>query len=509
MEALLLNEFSLTGFLVGLVTSLLGIYSLKVLHVFWTHYAKMIKAVKNIPGRPTIPLLGNAWEFANDYEESFNILIKMAEEFSFFRVWLGPKLIVATTRPSDYQIALSSPQTTQKAFFYQFMEPILINTLINGHGPKMRANRKMFVPIINGKYLTNYMEVFNKQLRRKINDMAKKLNMDEFDIYKESEHCVADIIYETMIGIPGTVQDTGDMTIPEAVDSGLEIFYQRCITPWLHPQFFFNLSRIGKKFKNIDKICHEFLYSIISQKKQLYMALARGDLNVKKPNPSLLDLIIENVVKTNVMDDDEIRYNIIDVFIGSYDSILGTFSFAMVMLAMHHEVQEKVREEVMAVVGPDADVLDEHIKKLTYTEMVINEIIRLFPIGPLLTREVTDDIEIDGHLVPKGSTFLMLPFVTHRSMEYWDEPNKFIPERFLPENSKNRHPYAYLPFSAGSRRCAGTKFAKACLKVMIVHCIRNYQFTTTMTLESIKLKTHISVRSSNGYKVSIKKFDQL
>ncbi|KAK0159310.1 hypothetical protein PV328_010200 [Microctonus aethiopoides] len=87
----------------------------------------------------------------------------------------------------------------------------------------------------------------------------------------------------------------------------------------------------------------------------------------------------------------------------------------------------------------------------------------------------------------------MLPFVTHRSMEYWDEPEKFIPERFLPENSRNRHPYAYLPFSAGSRRCAGTKFAKACLKVMIVHCIRNYQFKTTMTLESIKLKTHISL----------------
>ncbi|KAK0171485.1 hypothetical protein PV327_011222 [Microctonus hyperodae] len=100
-----------------------------------------------------------------------------------------------------------------------------------------------------------------------------------------------------------------------------------------------------------------------------------------------------------------------------------------------------------------------------------------------------------------------MAILTHKSKTHWDEPNKFIPERFLPENSKARHPYAFVPFSGGSRSCPGGKFGMSCLKVMIAQLIRKYRFMTTMKFENMKLTTHISVRSLDGYKISIQKID--
>nr|UEN71152.1 cytochrome P450 4AV17 [Meteorus pulchricornis] len=252
----------------------------------------------------------------------------------------------------------------------------------------------------------------------------------------------------------------------------------------------------------------EFLRNIITEKRRIYTALARKEPGIEKPKPSILDLIIENVVETDAMTDKEIVADMIALFVGFYDAVLGIFSFITLMLAMHPESQKKVRDEVMSVLGIDDDVVEGNIKKLRYTSMVIKEALRMFPVGPLLAREVTDDLQIDKYTLPKGATVAMLPLLTHRLKEHWDEPDKFIPERFLPENCKDRHPFAYVPFSGGSRTCPASKFGTSCLKVMVAHFIRNYQLRTKMKLENLRLTTHISIRSLDGFKVSISKIEQ-
>ena len=61
----------------------------------------------------------------------------------------------------------------------------------------------------------------------------------------------------------------------------------------------------------------------------------------------------------------------------------------------------------------------------------------------------------NGKVLPAGSTFGIAPFFLHRNPDHWQDPDEFIPERFLPENSNKRHPFAYVPFSAGPRNCIG------------------------------------------------------
>ena len=83
---------------------------------------------------------------------------------------------------------------------------------------------------------------------------------------------------------------------------------------------------------------------------------------------------------------------------------------------------------------------------------------RLYPPVAVLPREATEDTEILGHKVPKGAMVLVIPWLLHRKPSLWDKPDHFIPERFLPENSVGRSKYAYIPFSAGPRVCAGLAF---------------------------------------------------
>ncbi|KAK0073764.1 hypothetical protein PV326_013084, partial [Microctonus aethiopoides] len=492
--------------LVSFVILLCGLYCWKISYKLWIKYSKLIKAGKSFPGPRAIPLLGNVFEFLLSGSDALTVFGELGRKYPTNRLWLGPKLFINISLPKDIEVVIKSGKTANKAFVYKFMEPAVKNSLVNGDaGPLLRAHRKLLIPIINGEYLESYMQVINEQVRRSVNILAKKADLEEIDIHDETEYCVADIGYETLHGIPGVGQDQGDLFIPHTVASSLDIFIHRAISPWLYPTFLFNFSKSGKIWNANTKIGQNFVQKIIIEKKKLYEALARGDPDVKKPKPSILDLLMEHVVETNAMNEEEIMSEATTLFIGFYDTVLGIYSFSILMLAMHPEQQNKVREEVMAVFETDRDVMEEDLRKLKHTEMVIKEVIRLFPIGPLMPREVTDDLKLDEYTLPKGATVCMMPFLTHRLEEYWDKPNSFIPERFLPENSRDRHPFAYIPFSSGPRSCPGSKFGMACLKIMIVHFIRNYQFSTTMELDKIKLKTHLSIQSIDGYKVSMKK----
>lgn len=93
---------------------------------------------------------------------------------------------------------------------------------------------------------------------------------------------------------------------------------------------------------------------------------------------------------------------------------------------------------------------------MKFMERCIKECLRLYPSVPLIARVAGEDIKThSGYIIPKGCDINVYIYDLHRSTQYWEDPEKFDPDRFLPENVAARHPFAYLPFSAGSRNCIG------------------------------------------------------
>ena len=99
---------------------------------------------------------------------------------------------------------------------------------------------------------------------------------------------------------------------------------------------------------------------------------------------------------------------------------------------------------------------------MKYLEACIKESLRLYPSVPIIARRAEKSVVVDGFTVKKGQTYGVFIHYLHRNPVVWDNPNEFIPERFMEDSaagSKKRHPYAYVPFSAGPRNCIGQKFA--------------------------------------------------
>lgn len=119
-------------------------------------------------------------------------------------------------------------------------------------------------------------------------------------------------------------------------------------------------------------------------------------------------------------------------------------------------MQKLVFEELHSVFGDtDRPATIQDLNELKYLDRVIKETLRFYPSVPLMGRVSSEDVEIAGYQIPKNTFIAIHVHEIMNDPDHFPNPEKFDPDRFLPGNSSNRHPYAYIPFSAGPRNCVG------------------------------------------------------
>ncbi|SFT35974.1 Cytochrome P450 [Actinopolyspora lacussalsi subsp. righensis] len=137
-----------------------------------------------------------------------------------------------------------------------------------------------------------------------------------------------------------------------------------------------------------------------------------------------------------------------------HETTASTLGWTFSLLDQHPEVASRLHTEAVEVLG-DRLPTYEDLHRLTYTSMVVQESIRLFPPVWILPRQSVSDDVIGGYHVPAGSDVLVCPYTLHRHPDFWESPNRFDPERFASDNTADRPRYAHIPFGAGPRFCVG------------------------------------------------------
>jgi cytochrome P450 / NADPH-cytochrome P450 reductase len=206
------------------------------------------------------------------------------------------------------------------------------------------------------------------------------------------------------------------------------------------------------------------------------------------------------------LDDANIVAQCITFLIAGHETTSGLLSFALYALLKNPGALARSYDEVDAVLGRDLAVSPTHaqVHQLRYVAQVLDETLRLWPTAPAFTRRPHEDTVIGGkYRLEKGRGAVVLTGVLHRDRHAWgDDPERFDPDRFAPENRANILPNAYKPFGTGQRACIGRRFALQEAALVLGMLLQRFEFIDFADYR-LETKQALTIKPSN-FQIRIK-----
>uniref|UniRef100_A0A0A9ZFK0 Cytochrome P450 4C1 n=1 Tax=Lygus hesperus TaxID=30085 RepID=A0A0A9ZFK0_LYGHE len=228
--------------------------------------------------------------------------------------------------------------------------------------------------------------------------------------------------------------------------------------------------------------------------------------STEKKRQTFLDTILElDMQNEGHWTDSDIREEVDTFLFEGHDTTAALLQYAIFELGQNQDIQEFAYQEQFEIFGKESrETTLADIQNMNYLERFIKECLRLYPPVPYLSRRLTEDLHLkDLPTIVAGTNVTVMPYYVHRNPKWFPDPEKFDPDRFLPEECAMRHPFAYIPFSAGPRNCIGQKFAMMELKVLLSTLIRFAKVESVTTKAELKLVPFIILRTYDPINVKI------
>jgi cytochrome P450 len=186
---------------------------------------------------------------------------------------------------------------------------------------------------------------------------------------------------------------------------------------------------------------------------------------------------------------------VMTLVVAGHETTASALNWTWYLLSQHPEVEAKLHAELDAAPVETAPGL-ARMETLTYTRQVIDEALRLYPPGWILSRRTIGPDTLAGYEIPAGTSVMLSPYLLHRHPKFWKDPEKFLPERFAPEHEAERPRFAYMPFAAGPRHCIGETLALYEMLMHLYKVARRYRLTYVQD-RPIELEAQINLRTKN------------
>lgn len=419
------------------------------------------------PRLPGYNALSSLRAFGND---PLSFLREIAATGDVVETRFGPRKAVFLRAPAAVEQVLVTHQRefTKQTRGYYFLRKVLGNGLVTSEGDFWREQRRISQPAFAKQRIEALTETMVRCTRRMLDGpFAAAVERGEpLDIASEMMRVTLDVVSATLLGI-----ESGERA--EGVSWAMPVVLEHVVYGITHPLTLpeaFPTARNRRYRKALNQLDRVVEGIIAERRERPPQASSQGDL---------LDMLMDaqDEETGRRMTDRQLRDEVMTMYLAGHETTAVSLSWTLWLLTQHPEWAERIQREVDEVLG-EAPTLAA-IARLDVTRRVLEEGMRLYPPVWLLARMSTRDHTLAGHYVPKGRLVFVSPWLTHRDPKYWADPERFDPDRFLPERRERLPRYAYFPFSAGQRKCIGDRFALLEAQIILAMLTSRYRLLAT------------------------------
>ncbi len=341
--------------------------------------------------------------------------------------------------------------------------------ILTAEGEHWRVHRRMIQPAFHKKKLHLLLGTMVDVIREELGRIEPRKTTDIFPL-------MGDLAFQVVAQSLFSRADirTRMNRLQEITERNQQMLIREMRQPYL--KWYFRLS--GKISKHMD---------MAEQGRDILNGIIEERIESGEEKNDLLDMLLHARYEDgSAMNRQQLIDEVLILFTAGHETTANALSFALHLLASNPGEQEKLYEEVRATDWEESDPLDL-LGKLSYTKQCIEEALRLYPPVYVIDRVAKEQDSIEGLELRKNTLLLMSVYELHRSEKFWEQPEKFIPERFDPVRNLNYSAY-YYPFGAGPRMCVGNNFAMYEMVMVLSLLVKEFRITTpqpTLTLNPL------------------------
>jgi cytochrome P450 len=362
------------------------------------------------------------------------------------------------------------------------------NGLLSNEGSSWLQQRRLIQPAFHHSHIASYASIMVEYTERMLSNWH---DGESRDIHQDMMRLTLEIVAMALF----SVQIASDKDrVALALDTLMELSMgARMILPAAFRRI---PTRDNRRYECATRELDNIVYGLIRE---------------RQSNPAAASLhAFEDLLGTllkaryedgSAMPTEQLRDEVMTLLLAGHETTAVSLSWVWLLLSQHPEAEQKLWAELRTVLNGRSPRLDD-LPNLPYTERVVKEAMRLYPPVWAIVRTAVKECEIGGYRVPAKSPVIMSQWVMHRDHRYYDQPDLFLPDRWLDERCKTAPRFSYFPFGGGPRICIGASFAQTEAALVLATIAQRYQIRVTSTAP-IEPAPSITLRPRHGIPVTL------